>query len=47
MKIIPNCKDKEKLIDLWVKVFGDEREFAELIFLSENTSCDIFADFDD
>lgn len=46
MKIIPNEENKEKLIELWVNVFGDEREYIELLFPYGNTVCDVFAVFD-
>ena len=46
MKIIPNKENTESLIELWSDVFGDEREYIELLFPYGKSVCDIFAKFD-
>ena len=46
MKIIPNKENTESLIKLWSDVFGDEREYIELLFPYGKSVCDIFAEFD-
>ena len=43
MKIIQNDENREKLIDLWVRVFGDEREYVKLLFPSDKVYCNSFA----
>ena len=43
MKIVPCEDNKEKLIELWMNVFGDEREYIELLFSYGKTICDVFA----
>lgn len=46
MKIIRSAENDDKLIGLWMRVFGDEREYIELLFPDEENYCDIFALFD-
>lgn len=46
MKIIPNKENTDKLIRLWSDVFGDEREYIELLFPQDKAICDVFAAFD-
>lgn len=43
MKITPCDDNKEKLIRLWMKVFGDEREYIGLLFPDNEILCDVFA----
>ena len=43
MKILPDDKYKNKLIELWIKVFGDERDYIELLFPENKCICDVFA----
>ena len=43
MKIAHDEKSREGLIRLWIKVFGDEREYVELLFQCEKGICDTFA----
>lgn len=45
MKLIPNNENIERLIELWSDVFGDEREYIELLFPYGKNVCDIFAAF--
>lgn len=46
MKIIPTKENTEGLIRLWSDVFGDEREYIELLFPRDKSICDVFATFD-
>ena len=46
MKIVHNNESCEELIRLWMKVFGDEREYVELLFQGEKEICDTFACYD-
>lgn len=46
MKIIPNKENTENLIRLWSDVFGDEREYVELLFPYGKAICDVFAAID-
>lgn len=43
MKITVDKGNKEKLINLWQKVFGDDRAYIELIFSEKDNICDVFA----
>ena len=42
MKITVDENSKEKLINLWHNVFGDDRAYIELIFQKNSSFCDIF-----
>ncbi len=46
MKIIPSAENTEKLTELWMKVFGDEKDYIELLFSDEGAICDVFALYD-
>ncbi len=46
MKVILTDKTKKELVELWVSVFGDERDYAKLIFPDGKDICECFAHFD-